>query len=123
MMLSLVLIMIAGVCNSIMDTLQFHYGASCFSNLNPFFWDPKESWKNKWKNGDRSQGEKFFGSSTFLVCFTDAWHLFQTFMLLCFSFAIVLYSPMVNWWVDAIIYHAVFGIVFELFWSIIWKKN
>jgi hypothetical protein len=40
------------------------------------FWHKNIAWKNKWKNGDKSQGEKFFGSSRWFVLFTDAWHLF-----------------------------------------------
>lgn len=39
------------------------------------FWS-QSSWRRKWKNGDPKQGEKFFGSSTVFVMFTDAWHLF-----------------------------------------------
>jgi len=40
------------------------------------FWLKDLSWQNKWKNGDKKQGEKFFGSSRWFVLFTDAWHLF-----------------------------------------------
>lgn len=40
------------------------------------YWHKNKSWKNKWKNGDKKQGEKFLGSSTIFVLFTDAWHLF-----------------------------------------------
>lgn len=45
--------------------------------FNPeIFWIKNLSWKNKWKNGDFKQGEKFFGSSRWFVALTDAWHLF-----------------------------------------------
>ena len=40
------------------------------------FWIKSLSWQNKWKNGDKKQGEKFFGSSRWFVPLTDAWHLF-----------------------------------------------
>lgn len=43
---------------------------------NPMFWHKNKSWQNKWKNGDKMLGEKFFGSSRWFVLFTDAWHLF-----------------------------------------------
>ena len=43
---------------------------------NPLFWHKNKSWQNKWKNGDKAQGERFFGSSRWFVLFTDAWHLF-----------------------------------------------
>lgn len=38
------------------------------------WWNPNISWKNKYKNNDPTQGPKFFGSTTFLVWLTDAWH-------------------------------------------------
>ena len=62
-----------GLCNAIMDTLQFHFDKSMFPDTN--FWNPKKSWKNKYKNGDANQGEKFPFSTTLLVFTTDAWHL------------------------------------------------
>lgn len=67
----------AAVCNAIMDKLQFHYTSSIFTKLNPLFWNPLNSWRNKWKDGRKANGERFFLSSTVLVAFTDAWHLFQ----------------------------------------------
>ena len=61
-----------------MDTLQFHYSSSIFYNLkNKIFWDPQESWKNKYKNNDPEFGPKFPLSTTLLVGLTDAWHLFK----------------------------------------------
>lgn len=65
------LFMIAGLCEGVMDYLQFHY-----YQIN-FFWNPKLSWKNKWKNGKKEEGEKFFLSSTILVFLTDGWHLMK----------------------------------------------
>lgn len=40
----------------------------------PQKWDPDETWRNKWKNGDPDQGERFPLSSTTLVMFTDPNH-------------------------------------------------
>ena len=40
------------------------------------YWIKAFSWQNKYKNGDKKQGEKFFGSTRWFVAFTDAWHLF-----------------------------------------------
>lgn len=75
----LTLLLLAGVSEAIMDKLQFHYSLSVFSRFNPLFWNPDISWKNKWKNGDKLQGEKFWLSSTLFVFTTDAWHLFKFF--------------------------------------------
>ncbi len=124
-MVSLILVIIAGILNAVMDVVSVRYWNSIFSNYSELwqFIDSNVSWKNKWKNGDRTQGERFFGSSTFLVWTTDAWHLSKTLMLLCFSIAIVSYKPIIHPIIDCIGYWLVFGAVFELFWSKIFIKN
>ena len=125
-MLSLLFIILAAILNAAMDTLNARYHTSVFFTKDfriDKFTDPSLSWQNKWKNGNRKQGERFFGSSTFLVWTTDAWHLFKTLMLACYSIAIVTYSPMIHPIVDAIAYWVVFGIIFELFWAKIFLKK
>jgi len=127
-MTSLLLIILAGILNAAMDIIvsTTRYNKSVFKMLPKnweTFFDSTTSWQNKWKDGDRDKGELFFGSSTFLVWTTDAWHLFKTLMLLCFSVAVVTYNPMINPLIDAITYWIVFGIVFELFWSKIFLKS
>jgi hypothetical protein len=127
-MISLLLIILAGILNAAMDIIvsTTRYNKSVFKMLPKnweTFFDSTTSWQNKWKDGDRDKGELFFGSSTFLVWTTDAWHLFKTLMLLCFSVAVVTYNSMINPLIDAITYWIVFGIVFELFWSKIFLKS
>ena len=59
-----------GITKAIVDTLSFRKGTNIF----PSSWQIDNSWRNKWKNGDPRQGEKFWGSSRWLVPFTDAFH-------------------------------------------------
>lgn len=40
------------------------------------YWIKSMSSTNKWKDGDKRKGEKFFGSSRWFVSLTDAWHVF-----------------------------------------------
>ena len=76
--ISFIFIALAGVAEAVMDKLQFHFDRSIFANFrNKQWWDPINSWKNKWKNGDKTQGEKFWLSSTLFVFTTDAWHFFK----------------------------------------------
>lgn len=117
-MISLSLIIVAGILNSIMDTLNFHYTTSIFSIYKNQQWiNLSLSWKNKWKNGDPKQGEKFLGSSTFLIFITDLWHLSKFLMLLFICAAIIFYKPLVNWWTDILIMYCSFTFIFELFFS------
>ena len=74
------LMLVGGAADGTREIIQFKY--QNFKDVHPTanddYWNPKESWKNKWKNGDNTQGEKFFGSSTFLVSTTDAYHMLRT---------------------------------------------
>jgi hypothetical protein len=114
-------IFLAAICKAICDTLQFHFYNSVFKNKDIYFWHPNFSWKNKYKNRDAKQGEAFFGSTTFAVLFTDAWHLFQFCYLTSFFIALVWYTqfdiisnPMLNLIANFAIYKSLFTIVFEL---------
>lgn len=73
----IILTIIFGISKAICDTSESGFNSSKLKKLNPLFWDKHKSWVNKWKNEAPEQGEKFPGSSTFLVCITDAWHLFN----------------------------------------------
>ena len=69
--LSVVFSVVAGISKAIMDTSE-----EGVIKWNRLFWHKHKSSVNKWKNGDKAQGERFFGSSRWFVLFTDAWHLF-----------------------------------------------
>ena len=70
--LSVVFSVLAGISKAICDLSE--EGKIKFYKKT--FWIKDLSWQNKWKNGDKKQGEKFFGSSRWFVAQTDAWHLF-----------------------------------------------
>ena len=129
-MISLILIMVAGALNAVMDKLAFNFKTSIFKNLNPMFWDVKQSWKNQWKwplepyNSWYYFGlykprykENFPYSNTFLVLFTDAWHLSKALMITCIGIAIALHTPFITWWVDALVMITMFTGVFTLFYE------
>ena len=52
------LVFIAGTCKGFNETLQFHWPRfqRTFPNANPWWFNPKQSWKNKYENRDSSQG-------------------------------------------------------------------
>jgi len=123
-MISIVLMFFAGICNAIMDVIKFHWNTSIFTTWPNQNWiNPSLSWRNKWKNGDPLQGEKFLGSSTVFVWLTDLWHFSKFLMLLFISSAIVAYSSLIAWWIDFLIIYCVFTLTFELFYSKIFVKQ
>jgi hypothetical protein len=118
-MISFILLTIAGFFNAIMDVLKTRYGTSIFNNFKNqkiLDWvNPSLANDNKWKNGDIKQGEKFFGSSTFLVWITDLWHFSKMIMLILIMLAMVLYNPWTPFLLlDGLIYLLAFTITFEI---------
>jgi len=118
------LIFVAAVSKAIMDKVRFHYSTSIFKDKNELFWNPSKSWKNKWKNGDSTQGEKFWLSSTVLVFTTDAWHLFQMIFLTAIFLLPVCYIQVTPWKIlDFILMKSMFTGVFEIFFGYIFKSK
>ena len=131
-MITLFLLFLAGALNATMDVLSFRYKTSIFSKypkLQSFF-NPQESWVNKYKDNNPKLGPKFFGSKTFLVFLTDAWHLAKMLMITAFTLAIVFYNPVivtesifVNIAGNLLLMRVVFSATFELFFSKILIKK
>lgn len=129
-MLSLILIILAGILNAVMDKIAFNPKDSIFKNLDPKFWSVKESWKNQWKWPlEPYTGWYYFGlyrprnrenfpySNTFMVWATDAWHLSKALMLGLIMLSIVAYKPMFGWLIDGFIYYCGFTVAFTYFYS------
>ena len=90
----IILIMVFGISKAMCDLSESGFADSKLKGLNPLFWDKHKSWRNKWKGGVAANGEKFFGSSTFLVWTTDAWHLFNALSYLSLFLSGVLLASM-----------------------------
>ena len=117
---------LAGAVNGVNQDLLFHYHEfeSTFPNANPQFWDPDISWRNKYLNGDPTQGEKFLGSSTIFVGFTDGYHSTMLARNLFITTSICL-SPQTRGWkpflTKTLIYSLSYGLGFELVYGKIIK--
>jgi hypothetical protein len=122
-----VLVAVLAVLNGVMDMNFNMYGGSIFSDekrFNPQFWNPGISWQNKWKNGDHAQGEKFFGSSTFLSPLTDSWHLFKCLFLTGVFITVLLPKTLLfNLPVDFLICNLIWGLFFELTLRVLKRKS
>ena len=120
-MISIILMILAGIFNATMDMLKVHFKISIFKDWKGQQWiNPSLSWHNKWKPKSK------FGDlimSTVLVWLTDMWHFVKMLMILTVCLAIVFYSPICKWWVDILIFYFAFTGTFELFFSKIFKKS
>lgn len=114
--LSIVFSVISGFAKAIMDLSE--EGKLKFKKKS--FWIKELSYINKWKNGDKKQGEKFFGSSRWFVSLTDAWHLFGFIQRVTYgiSFTIVGYmagAVSLYYLFGALVNYIVFIGVFHIF--------
>ena len=85
-------------------TLQHHFGSSVFRLLDPRFWDPMVSWKHA----------GFLPLTTYRV---DAWHLFNSGMIVAFCLALALHRPRLKWGWELLIAGVVFNLMFNLFYN------
>ncbi|HEX6192114.1 MAG TPA: hypothetical protein VFZ42_07110 [Chitinophagaceae bacterium] len=71
------LVFVAGASKGFNETLMFHWKIfrRYFPNVNPKWFNPDISWRNKYKNGDPNAGPKFPLSTSALVGLTDQYHL------------------------------------------------
>jgi hypothetical protein len=79
------LMFISGAAHGYSETLTWHYPRfqAKHPNALPGYWNPRESWVNKYKTdrfGNILQPRRpaYFGSTTFLVWTTDWYHAFNT---------------------------------------------
>ena len=120
-MITIILLIIAAASNAICDVLINFFYVSKFRRLNPYFWNPKVSYLNKWSDFDIKK-EKFLGSSTVFVAFTDSWHLFKAIWLMSMILCIVTYKPILqHWTLDGVMLLIIWGLVFELLFR--WLKK
>lgn len=125
-MISIILLILASVCNSVMDTLGHHHSTSVFKKYKTGFWADAYlvSWKNKYFNGDKLQGRKRFLGFVIPVQFTDAWHFFKSMMIILLILSIVLYTPLVFYiWIDFIAYGIIWILFFNLFYNYLLRRK
>jgi hypothetical protein len=126
--ISLILVIFAGIMNSIMDVLRYRWSICIFKDWKAQNWiNPGISWHTKWEIDQKLFGKEVkivdLFMSTCLVWITDLWHFSKMLMLLAISAAIVFYSPIFEWYFDIPILYFAFTAVFELFFSKIWIKS
>lgn len=116
---SIILIVLAAICNAVCDTLEHHYYISIFN---------RKGWSSKFWNPALS-------SEAYILPFTKypltAWHLFKSGMIFCLLGAVVMAwqsgEAIFNvWWFYLIVFIYLgvsWNIVFNLFYNILLKKK
>ena len=98
-MISYLLILLAAICNAVMDILENeNFSSSVFRNLDPKWWYKRESWK---------YAKKIFGWKY------DGWHVFKSTTIILLVLAIVLYRPVLNPVLDFFIMGGIWNATFS----------
>ena len=112
--LSVVFSILSGISKAVMDLSE-----ESKIKGNPLFWHKNKSWQNKWKNGDKTQGEKFWLSSTFFVAQTDAWHLFGVLFRVFYAKVYICIGLLISidiWYTfGALVVYIIFASTFHIF--------
>jgi len=109
-------LVIAGLAEGVMDHLQFHY-----TKPNQF-WNPNLSWRNKYKDGEKVNGPKFWLSTTILVSLTDGWHLMKSIRTYLLSLAVIFMVAWMNiYWLYSVAAGVAFMLIFKIFFTLIYN--
>jgi len=139
-MVSIVLIILAAICNAVMDKISHHYYRSVFSKrrFNRDWWNPEISWENKYEKYpvtniiNINKRKKWMGGiMNYPVQLTDAWHFFKMFQLVFILSAIPLFSSynlipnsyFINLLLNILLLGIIYNSTFSLFYKIIFDKN
>ena len=121
--IGIMLVILASYAEAVMDKINFHFERSIFKDKkNQLFWNPQESWKNKWK--DDLKTEKFRGSSTIFVFLTDSWHLhkFVRNTSLFIGLPLLYFFPL-NLILSVAISRVLYGVVFTYLFDVKFEKK
>lgn len=120
-MISLILFSVAVVFYTISEAATFgKFKGDFWNNYNRKYKQPLEKAPSTWyyKFTVLKYRERFPGSGSILVAFTDGMHLMQLFFKLFLCASVATYSPIFGWW-DAVIWFVTFGLLFTVAYRLI----
>lgn len=130
--ISILCAIIAGIARAVSNKVVFHYRSSVFRYKEWF--NPDKSWRNKWKleNGNPKivngkKVERYFGSSTIFVLFTDAFHLFEFIFRIAFATSFIMATLLLtksNWFAFSyLIIYLIFACTFHIFFTYFFTRQ
>ncbi len=110
-MIALILFFLAGICNGAMDMIKF--------NMDGFVW------KTEWwlEQGEWAPKLRSWLLKHVVTMISGGWHLMKFLMTLLIIIGVLLYKPLLTWWLDAICLYVCFSIGFIFGYYSLWRKN
>ncbi len=107
----MVFIILAAICDALIDTLQHHWYKFRFKDkVDKQWWNPQISWQNK------------YNPDVMIVQLSDAWHLFKTIKIILWVIAVVTYQIIINPLIDILIIGLIRNLVFSIFYNKVFVK-
>lgn len=103
-MIALLFITLAAICKAVADTLAHHFYVSAFKGLNQSFWNPEVSWHSA----------PYLPFTKYKV---DAWHLFNSAMIVFMCAAVVFHQHLLKWWIELLIAGGCWNLAFNVFYN------
>ena len=123
MVYSLLFIILAAICNAVMDTCSHHYYKSIFTRYSDLYWNADRSWLNKYIDRSPKKGfRKIFLEFNYPVFLTDAWHLFKSLMIVFIILSILTFeSNCVIAWYGYIVLFVMYGILWNITFNLFYN--
>lgn len=118
---AIILLTLAFILKALADSVKFHWHSTkkYLPTAVVEYFDPN-NWRSFWKNGDATQGERFFGSSRWFAPFLDGWHLLDASRnyLGILSVLVAINKPMLlHVTLDAFVLFCMLSLLFELIFT------
>lgn len=123
-MISIILLVVAGVFNAIMDTVQYNYEISLLK-----IWVDKLGIYDFFDRDSLNNVKNWFKwipmgiKKTILVPLFDSWHLAKVIVIILVSCSSIYYTPIINKSVDIAILYISWSVSFEFWFRLLSNKN
>lgn len=121
---SLIFLILAAICNAVMDVTQFHYEKSIFKKINRWWWDGTISWRNKYIDLNPLNGRIKIKNTNinYPVQLTDAFHFFKMLMVVFNCLSIITFVNCSYTFLSFIILLLIYGTVWNMTFSLFYNK-
>lgn len=108
--MSFLLFFLAGFLNGGMDVIKFNWNRFAFQT---------EWWleRGEWAPALRSWLQKHVATM-----FAGGWHLLKFLMVVSIIATILMYEPLISWWIDLLLMYFAFSTGFILGYYVIWRR-
>jgi hypothetical protein len=130
-MISLICIILAAICNAVMDRLMIKYINLPESRKDDYYgwysFDPLAKWKRRIWGNEKAYNVLFYKLKIKTKWLTDncndAWHFFKSLMIIFLALSVVFHKQQFCILIDFLIFGFIWNVIFNTFYNKILKNN